>query len=49
MLIKKVPPNPCFKKTANGGKKIFKRIVRIDIIIFFGERKFSELQGEQES
>ncbi len=34
-LIKNVVPSPCFKKTANGGKNIFKSIVSIDIIMFF--------------
>ena len=29
ILIKKVPPIPCFKNTDNGGNKMFKIIVNI--------------------
>ena len=34
-LIKKVVPKPCFKNTANGGKRIFNIIVNRDIIVRF--------------
>ena len=35
MLTNKVMPIPCFKKTASGGSKIFRIIVRIDIVYVF--------------
>ena len=37
MLMSKVVPTPCFKNTANGGKKMFNKIVSMDIIESFKE------------
>lgn len=33
-LTKKVVPRPCFRNTAKGGNRMFKIIVRIDILYF---------------
>lgn len=35
ILTKKVVPRPCFKKTANGGSKMFKIMVSKDITVQF--------------
>lgn len=36
ILISKVVPTPCFKNTANGGKKMFNNIVIKDITKIYG-------------
>ncbi len=54
MLISKVVPTPCFKNTANGGKKMFNKIVSMDIIESFKELeclmacKFQKEQDKEE-
>lgn len=51
MLMSKVVPTPCFKNTANGGKKMFNKIVSMDIIESFKELEWTmvcKFQKEQD-